>query len=43
LSTSRKISGAVIGGLAIILLLGLGAEIEARWVSTKLGHLRRRV
>lgn len=42
LSTSRKISGAVIGALAIILLLGIGAEIEARWVSTKLGHLRRR-
>ena len=43
LSTSRKISGAVIGALAIILLLGLGAEIEARWVSTRLGDLRRRV
>jgi PKD repeat protein len=43
LSNSRKISGAVIGGLAVILLLGLGAEIEARWVSTRLGHLRRRI
>jgi PKD repeat protein len=42
LSTSRKISGAVIGGLAVILLLGLGAEIETRWASTRLAHLRRR-
>jgi PKD repeat protein len=43
LSTSRKIGGAVIGGLAVILLLGLGAEIETRWASTRLAHLRRRV
>ncbi len=43
LSTSRKISGAVIGALAVILLLGLGAEIETRWASTRLAHLRRRV
>lgn len=43
LSTSRKISGAVIGGLAVILLLALGAEIETRWASTRLAHLRRRV
>lgn len=43
LSTSRKIGGAVIGGLAIILLLVLGAEIETRWASTRLAHLRRRV
>jgi PKD repeat protein len=42
LSTSRKISGAVIGALAVILLLGLGAEIETRWASTRLAHLRRR-
>jgi len=42
LSTSRKISGAVIGGLAVILLLALGAEIETRWASTRLAHLRRR-
>jgi len=43
LSTTRKIGGAVIGGLAVILLLGLGAEIETRWASTRLAHLRRRV
>lgn len=42
LSTSRKISGAVVGALAVILLLGLGAEIETRWATTKLAHLRRR-
>ncbi|MEV7395515.1 PKD domain-containing protein [Aeromicrobium sp. NPDC092404] len=42
LSTSRKISGAVIGALAVLLLLGLGAEIETRWASTRLAHLRRR-
>lgn len=42
LSTSRKIGGAVIGALAVILLLGLGAEIETRWASTRLAHLRRR-
>ena len=42
LSTSRKISGAVIGTLAVLLLLGLGAEIETRWISTRLAHLRRR-
>ncbi|MEJ7633791.1 PKD domain-containing protein [Aeromicrobium sp.] len=42
LSAGRKINGAVIGTLAVMLLLGLGAEIEARWVSNRLGHLRRR-
>lgn len=42
LSTKRKISGAAIGALAVLLLLGLGAEIETRWLSTRLGHLRRR-
>ena len=42
LSTSRKISGAVIGILAVLLLLGLGVEIETRWVGTRLAHLRRR-